>query len=520
MLQKVRQLSKHSAIYGVGDVALQALNFLLLPIYVLYLSDVDYGIIGLLAAIEAPVKLFFRWGVDGAFMRYWYDQPDAAGRQRLASTIFFFLLAVNGVLLVSSLALAPWIAPWALGIEGYVLALQLVLLNTFAIGFTFIPFHVLRMQNRAAEFSALTVARSAATLVLRLVLVVGFGYGVMGVVIADVAVTAVLLAVMLRWFAPLIRPVFSREVLRQALSFGLPRVPHGLSLQVMAVADRFLLKHFRDVAEVGVYTIGVSFGLLPKLALGAFEYAWAPFYYATSREPGAPRVFSAITTYGVAVLALMTAGLAAIAPDLLDVMTRGRFIAASGVVAWIAVGVFFYGVYLLTSIGLNITSHTRYYPVSTAIGAAVNVGLNVALIPGFGMLGAAWAHATGYAVQAGIAYHFSQRFFPIRYERGRLARAVLGPAAGFAAAQAVPDVSALVNVLTRGTVVVLVTLAVLWMTRFFNTGELRWLESLRRRRRDAAPVTTASDASGMAGEIVTVDVPDEVATPPAGERRR
>ena len=70
-----------------------------------------------------------------------------------------------------------------------------MLLNTFAIGFTFIPFHVLRMQQRAREFSPLAFARSAATLVLRLWLVVGLGYGVMGVVVADLVVTAVLLAV-------------------------------------------------------------------------------------------------------------------------------------------------------------------------------------------------------------------------------------------------------------------------------------------------------------------------------------
>ena len=57
---------------------------------------------------------------------------------------------------------------------------------------------------------------------LRLVLVVGLGYGVMGVVVADLVVTAVLLVVMVRWFAPLIRPVFSAAVLRESLAFGLP----------------------------------------------------------------------------------------------------------------------------------------------------------------------------------------------------------------------------------------------------------------------------------------------------------
>jgi O-antigen/teichoic acid export membrane protein len=517
LLQVVRQLSKHSAIYGVGDVAIQALNFLLLPVYVRYLSAADYGVIGLLAAIEAPVKLFFRWGIDGAFMRYWYDCTEEADRQRLSSTIFFFLLALNGVLLVLALAVAPTLAPRLLGVGGYTLALQLVLLNVFAIGFTFIPFHVLRIQNRAAEFSGLTVARSASTLVLRLFLVVGLGYGVMGIVVADVLVTAVLMIVMLRWFAPLIRPVFSRELLRRALAFGLPRVPHGLALQVMAVADRFLLRHFRGLAEVGTYTIGVSFGLIPKMALAAFEYAWAPFYYATAREPGAARIFSAVTTYGVAALGLMTAGLAAIATDLLAVMTGGRFVAAAGVVTWIAVGVFFYGLYLLTSIGLNITSRTRYYPVSTAIGATLNVSLNVLLIPRYGMLGAAWANAAGYAVQMAVAFHFSQRFYPIRYEGGRIARALAAALAGFAAAHLVPALPPAAGLVARGGTVVGVMLAVLWATRFFNPEELRWLNGLRRRRRDTAAVTPAAEASGMAGEIVTVDVPDEVAArPPKG----
>ena len=54
--------------------------------------------------------------------------------------------------------------------------------------------------------------------------------------------------------------------------------------------------------------MAVSFGLTQKLFLSAFESAWAPFYYATIREPDAPRVFRIVTTYGIAVLALLTAG--------------------------------------------------------------------------------------------------------------------------------------------------------------------------------------------------------------------
>ena len=87
MLQKIRELSKNLAIYGLGDVAVSVINFLLLPIYVLYLSPEDYGALALLGSVEVIAKIFFRWGLDGSFMRFFYEYEDPLSRRRLASTI-------------------------------------------------------------------------------------------------------------------------------------------------------------------------------------------------------------------------------------------------------------------------------------------------------------------------------------------------------------------------------------------------------------------------------------------------
>jgi O-antigen/teichoic acid export membrane protein len=359
------------------------------------------------------------------------------------------------------------------------------------------------MEQRSAEFSLLAILRSIATVVLRLLLVVAAGLGVMGVVVADVLVTAVLLAVLLRHFAPLIRAIFDWQILRESLSFGLPRVPHAAAQQVMAVGDKFILAAFRPIAEVGVYSMGVSFGLTQKLFLSAFEYAWAPFYYSASREPGAPALFATVTTYGIAALGLLTAGLSAIARDLLNLMTRGVFVDAAPVVAWTAVGVFLQGVYLLTSIGLNITKRTGFYPVSTIAAAAANIGLNYALIPRYGMIGAAWANAAAYGVQAGLAYSFSRRVYPVEYEHGRLARACAASLLAFLAATSIPPLPPLAGVLIRGAVVVAVFSALLWMSGFFRRDELRVLSRLRLAR----SVAHEPETTELAGEIVATDLP-------------
>jgi O-antigen/teichoic acid export membrane protein len=355
------------------------------------------------------------------------------------------------------------------------------------------------------------------------VLIVGFGMGVLGVVVADVVVTAVLMIVLAPRFAPLIRPVFSIDILRQSLRFGLPRVPHAAAQQVIAVADKLILPIFRSLGELGVYSMGVSFGLTLKLFLSAFESAWAPFYYATAREPDAAAVFRTVVTYGVAALVFLAAALSATARDLLDLMTQGRFVESAPVVAWTSLAVLFQGIYLLTSIGLNLTKHTEYYPVSTIAAAICNVGLNFILIPRHGMMGAAWANAAAYALQAALAFRFSQRFYPVRYEYGRLLRVTAAGAAAFLAGVSVPDMPAAAGIVLRPLTVTVVFGGLLWLSGFFNVAELGMLARLRRARAGSPGVPMPPpDATEMAGEIISTGVPDDRLedAPPAAARTR
>ena len=153
MPPKVRDLGKQLAIYGAGDVAVSAVNLLLLPIYVRYLSERDYGVLGLLGAVEVVAKIFFRWGLDGSFMRFFYENDDEPGRQRLASTIFFFLLAVNGALLVASLAGSSWLARAAFDDPDGGAPATAGAPQHLCHCVHLLPFHVLRMEQRSTEFS-------------------------------------------------------------------------------------------------------------------------------------------------------------------------------------------------------------------------------------------------------------------------------------------------------------------------------------------------------------------------------
>jgi O-antigen/teichoic acid export membrane protein len=507
VFDRIKGLFRNLAIYGLGDVATSLVSLLLLPIYTRFLTPADYGAIAMLLTVEAVAKVVFRWGVDTAFMRLYYDCTDQAARQRLASTIFFFLLVVNGALVALVLPAAGWLSQHLLNTPTYGLLIVLVISNMFVAGFYFIPFQVLRIGEKSTQFVALVFARSAGTLVMRLILVIWARLGVLGIVLADVVVTAVFTIILIWWFAPLIRPMFSRAIITDALEFGLPRIPHSIAQQVISLADRYLLNIYGTLRDVGLYSIGASFGLALKLFLSAFESAWTPFFLSVMKEPDARETYRTVSTYVVAVLVFLVAGLCAVAPDVVRLTTTRQFHDAARVTPWIALGVMFQGMYLVGSIGLVITKRTTRYPLATGVAAGTSLLANWLLIPRYGVQGAAWANTIAYATLAAVTVGFSQHLYPIRYEWSRLLRvAAAGVAAYVVAAITVPPtLHPFVALLLRGPIVIVMYVLVLFATDFFHAGEIRGLQDIWRRamkgRIPPAPEPAPAQVE-MAGEIV------------------
>ena len=271
---------------------------------------------------------------------------------------------------------------------------------------------------------------------------------------------------------------------------------------------RLLLREPVPVAEsqIGVYGNGASFGLVMKLFLSAFQYAWAPFCFSTMKKRDAKRTFSVVTTYGIAILVLLTAGLSAVGRDLIRLMTPAGFHDGARVVPWVAIGVSLQGIYLLTSIGLNITKHTEYYPISTGLAAAANIGSNLLLIPRFGFIGAAWSNVVSYAVLAVTAWLFSRRCYPVRYEWGRIARVVAaGVVAYLVPTLVVPRTHPLAGLLLRGLLVAAVFAASLALSGFFRAGELKRLRELASRLRPR-PTPPPFSVLGLSSAPIAVPV--------------
>ncbi|MBK5256016.1 MAG: oligosaccharide flippase family protein [Vicinamibacteria bacterium] len=420
---KLRRLAGLSVAYGTADVLAQGINLLLLPLYTSYLTPADYGALALLLLLSTFLKILFRAGLDSGFMRIHYDLEDPEAKARFAGTVALFSGALSTLGFALFWLFSPTVSRALLGSPEQTLWVRLVAFDLLASSFAFVPLTLLRIEERAKLFSTYSLTRHATNTVLKVVLVTA-GFGVSGVLVSDAAASVVLSLGLVWELRSRARWAFDWPPLREALRFGLPKVPHGLLVQALNLADRRILDAYVSRAEVGVYQMGSNFASAMKFPLSAFEPAWQPFVFDHARRENGARDIGLVASRMCVLFIGVAVTLSLILPDLLRIVIQNvEYHGAAPVAPILVLASLFQGLFLLSSIGISISKEARYYPMITAAAAALNISLNFWLVPGYGVMAASWATVAGYALMALLGAIISRKLYPIPMQWPRIAGA-------------------------------------------------------------------------------------------------
>jgi O-antigen/teichoic acid export membrane protein len=289
-----------------------------------------------------------------------------------------------------------------------------------------------RVEERSTAFVAASLTNVVLTIGATVWLVVIADQGPLGVIIGNFTGTLVVYLALLGYRREQLGLEFDRALLRAMNRFGLPLVPTALFLWTTNFSDRFFLVKLADAAEVGLYSVGVRIASAMVLLLTAFRLAWPAFAYSIEDDAEAKRTYAFVLTYLTVIASWVALGLALLAPWLVDVLATDEFAEASRVVGLLAFAAVAFGAYIVIAIGSGRARRTQFNWVVTGVAAAVNVALNLVLIPPYGMIGAAVATVAAYSVMfLGMAW-WSQYVYRVPYQWRRV-----GTAAAAAVALAV-----------------------------------------------------------------------------------
>jgi O-antigen/teichoic acid export membrane protein len=426
---QLRRLGRHSAIYGIGGLVSRVIAVLLLPVYTRYLTPTDYGKIETLLALTTVMGLILRAGITSAFFRFYFDVDDDRGRLRVLRTSFWFTMGGGTLGLTLLLVFAEPVSTLLFGTAG---AADLVRASGVALWAT-VNYEQLtalfRVEERSVAFVSASLANVFLTIGLTLLLVVVLEKGPLGVIVGNFSGTLLVYLVLVGYRREQLGLEFDRGLLREMNRFGLPLVPTALFLWVTNFSDRFFLVKLADVAEAGLYSVGVRVASAMVLLLTAFRMAWPAFAYSIKDEREARQTYAYVLTYLTVVASWVALALTLLAPWIVDVLADESFAESSRVVGPLAFSTVSYAAYIVVAIGVGRARRTQFNWVVTGVAALVNVVLNLLLIPPYGMIGAAAATVAAYTTMAvGMAW-WSQRIYPVPYQWRRVATAALGAVA-------------------------------------------------------------------------------------------
>jgi O-antigen/teichoic acid export membrane protein len=277
-----------------------------------------------------------------------------------------------------------------------------------------------RVEERSVQFVYASLANILITIGATVVLVVGFHQRALGVIVGNFIGTLCVYLVLLAYRRYQLGLQFDRSLLREMNRFGMPLVPSALALWAINFVDRLFIAGYKGQAEVGVYSVAVRVSSAVVFLMIAFRTAWPAFAYSIEDDRDARRTYAFVLTYVVLVTSWVALALGALAPWLVDLLTTAPFQRAEKAVALLAFGAVAYAGYTVLAIGSGRARKTQLNWVITGAAAALNVGLNVALIPPYGMVGAAVSTAAAYSALFIGMVLYAQRVYPVPYQWRRV----------------------------------------------------------------------------------------------------
>ena len=409
-------LIKQTIIYGIAGGIDALASFILIPIYTHKFSPDTYGTLQMFNLFLSISSKICSLGMTNSYLRAYHIFREYPSSSILEVAITLQIIAVGiFVILITIIANLPVDITYFIGsywTSSLFILLILALISSLVVG---IVFSHLRSQENASRFTRMAAIGAASNIFLNLLFIYPFNLGFEGIILSNIISNFILCICILE------KPSFSifsnfahlRAISGHLLSFGLPLVPAAMGMWVIDLSDRYILNVYHGETTVGIYSLGYKYASIILICITMLHTAWIPALLRTYREAKRGvfiRFFSISALSGLGLVFLIELALYLIRKPVISLISSPEYHGAEQIIGPILMGMFFYAIYyLLTGIAF-VEGKNQSVLIGSTVGAIVNIGLNIAWIPKYEALGAAWATCFGYATFALATYCYLRPF--------------------------------------------------------------------------------------------------------------
>ena len=383
------KILSNSIIYTGVSILQRCISFFLLPLYTTYLTPADYGITGVVASISGLLSIFTTLGVTSACSRFYYKyKGDPAYVRKLygsvGSSILITSLLFGGLFIIAH----KWIVdPFVGGIEFYPYVL-LGILNVLVTPIYTIFQGYLQTIQDGKKYGINATLYFLLQVALTIFLVTVLKWGALGVLTANLITAVIFFFYVLFAFFRYQQIGLDKGILKEAYKYSLPLLPHNLANRSNGTIDKLLVNGIRSETDAGLYNLGRQYTTVTETISVAFNGAYVPWFFDKANDVKANmpliRRMSEMITCAVCLIAVV---MSLFAENVLDLMiSNPAYDGVWRVTPLIISGLIFNSIYFFY-VNVLFLKNTGVIFTITVSTIAINVGLNLLLIPQYGFIG-------------------------------------------------------------------------------------------------------------------------------------
>ena len=286
-------------------------------------------------------------------------------------------------------ALSPFIAEGLLGKVGMIVPLRIISLAVLPLTLTGIVIGILRGYKRTNVCSALPMVTR---ILIIIALLMSWGkFDLVSLQAICIAVAGLL--VMLWFFRDQEKRTGAAVGLKQILKLAFPMLLTSSFALLMTWVDVLMIGSMMHEEDVGLYSVAVRLAMLTSLGLISINTIAGPLFVEsyTKRDM---KVFERVvrnSTRMIMLVSLPVLGVLLLFPNYVLGIFGPEFLAAKAALTWLVLGQFVNSVCGSVGLVLQMTGGERLVMWIMIGAAALNVGLNMLLIPIWGIEGGAVA---------------------------------------------------------------------------------------------------------------------------------
>lgn len=398
-------------IYLVSNILNAVVPFLLLPILTRYLSPAEYGQIAMFQTLLAGISTFIGLNSVGAANRKFYDGEVNEKVLKEYNGSCIQILLVSSVITFITIfifkdKLSEFLAIPVLWIYASVLISILSFITSMRLG-------QWQIRSQAKWFGVLQVSSSVINMLLSLFFVIIITQGAKGRIDALVisgGIVAIISGILLYKDRLLKILIWKPKYLKEALSFGVPLIPHHIGFFLINSFDRFFINEKLGLTDAGVYMVAVQLSYAVAIIFDAINKAYVPWLFERLKRNDYEEKKNIVkyTYIYYLILLFIAVVLFLIGPFFVILIAGDKYVEAGRVIGLLCLGQVFGGMYLMVTNYVFFAKKTTQLSIVTITTGIVNIILLLILVGSFGMVGAAFSFAISRFIQFIMCFNLAR----------------------------------------------------------------------------------------------------------------